>query len=183
MQGQKRFLYSLSVATLVLVIVWAGSTGTGSTAEQHPADRPAIHNMLVVGEKAVYLSHLPMFQEEGQPPMPHRYQAILAVTFTGQGNDPQRTYADDRQEHSTTKIYTFNPEKFVLPTLVSTEPQHAPLRSFQGTIFRGHLEKGGLPILQDVVVNVQVVHFREFDPHAQKPSQLEYFFFGKGQEL
>jgi len=37
--------------------------------------------MLIVGEKTVYLSHLPMFQEKGQPLMPHRYQAILEVTF------------------------------------------------------------------------------------------------------
>jgi hypothetical protein len=184
MKGPKQFLCRFSVATLALVMVWAGNPGTGSTAEQHSADRPTTHNMLVVGEKAVYLSHLPMFQEAGQPSMPHRYQVILAVTFTGQGNDPQRAYADDRQAHSTTKIYTLTPEKFGLPALVSTEPQHAPLRSFHGTIFRGHLEKGGHPILEDVVVHVQqVVHFQEFDPHAQKPAQLEYFFFGKGQEL
>src|SRR5262249_2379025 len=89
----------LSAATLALVLAWAGSPGTGATAEQHPADRPATHNMLVVGEQAVYLSHLPMFQEEGQPPTPHRYQAILAVTFSGPGNDPQRTYTEDRQAH------------------------------------------------------------------------------------
>jgi hypothetical protein len=29
----------------------------------------------------------------------------------------------------------------------------------------------------------QVVHFREFDPEADKPAHLEYLCFGKGQEL
>ena len=44
-------------------------------------DHPATHNMLVIGEQTVYLSHLPMFQEKGEEPMPHRYQAILEATF------------------------------------------------------------------------------------------------------
>jgi hypothetical protein len=74
----------------------------------------------------------------------------------------------------------------VLPDLVSSNPQHKPLGSFKArSIFRGHLERDdNVPILQDVEVSVKrVIHFREFDPRAEKPLQLEYLLFGKGQEL
>jgi hypothetical protein len=83
------------------------------------------------------------------------------------------------------KIYTLSPEKFVLPTLVSTDSPSKPLRSFKAEIFRGHLEKpGNARILREVAVEVKnVVYFREFDHKAQKPSQLEYLLFGKEQEL
>jgi len=181
MKVRKRFLFGVSTTAIALVLLWAGNRGTACAAEQHPADPPATHNMLVVGEETVYLSHLPMFQEKGGPPMPHRYQAILEVTFA-----KQEGYVKDRREHRTTKIYTLNPESFVLPELVSSEPQHKPLRSFKAkAIFRGHLERDdSVPILQDVEVSVKrVSHFREFDPKAKKSPQLEYLLFGKGQEL
>jgi hypothetical protein len=175
MKTRKRFLFGVSTTAVavVLAVFWA--------AEQQAADPPAIHNMLVVGEETVYLSHLPMFQEKGEPPMPHRYQAILEVTFA-----KQEGYVKDRREHRTTKIYTLNPESFVLPELVSSDPQHKPLRSFKAkAIFRGHLErKDRVPILQNAEVSVKrVTHFREFDPKAKKSPQLEYLLFGKGQEL
>jgi hypothetical protein len=183
MKGHKRFLVGVfsTAMAVALVLCWAGERGTACAAEQQPADRPTTHNMLVVGEETVYLSHLPMFQEEGRPPMPHRYQAILEVTFA-----KQEGYAKDRREHRMTNIYTLTPEIFVLPELVSLDPQHKPLRSFNAkAIFRGHLEReDGVPILQDVEVSVKrVVHFRKFDPQAQKAPQLEYLLFGQGQEL
>ena len=140
-------------------------------------DEPGTHNMLVVGERTVYLSHLPMFQEKGKPPMKHRYQAILEATLAN-----QEEYAKDRQAHPATTIYTLNPEDFVLPDLVS---QFEPLRRFKANeVFRGHLEREGVSILQDVEVTVtRVIHFREFDPKAKRPRQLEYLLFGKGGEI
>jgi hypothetical protein len=179
MKGQQRFL--LGIFAAVLALLWAGNQKAGFAAGQHPADHPATHNMLVVGEEALYLSHLPMFQEEGKPPMPHRYQVILEVTVAKQAD-----YAKDRRAHPATTIYTLNPEKFVLPELVSTDPAHKPLHSFTAKrIFRGHLERdNSVPILQDVAVSVKrVIHFREFDPKAHKQPQLEYLLFGTGQEL
>jgi hypothetical protein len=183
MKVRKQFLFGVSTTTLAvaLALFWAGKRGTVCAEEQHSADPPATHNMVVVGEDTVYLSHLPMFQKEGGSPMPHRYQVILEVTFAN-----QEGYVKDRREHQTTKIYTLNPEVFVLPELVSADPQHQPRRSFKAKeIFRGHLERNdSVSILQDVEVSVkQVCHFREFDPKAQKSPQLEYVLFGNGQEL
>src|SRR5262245_30824800 len=180
MKVRKRFLFGVSTTAVALTLLWSGKRGIAYAAEQPAADRPATHNMLVVGEETVYLSHLPMFQEKGTPPMPHRYQAILEVTF-----EKQEGYVKDRREHQTTKIYTLNPEIFVLPELVSSDPQQKPRRSFKANaVFRGHLEKDGVPILKNVEVSVkQVSHFREFDLKAKKSPQLEYLLFGKGQEL
>lgn len=169
---------AVTAAVLALGVAWVAAPAA-------PSDRPTTHNMLVVGEKTAYLSHLPMFQMEGEPPMPHRYQAILEVAFTGAGDDPrpQQAYAEDREKHPDTTVYTLNPRPFVLPGLVAADP----VRSLKATVFRGHLEKlrkGEGPILRNVNVQVQrVVYFKEFDPKAKKPAGLEYLLFGKGKEL
>lgn len=166
MNGRWQFPVGVFVAAVALL---------GAKPASNP---PATHNMLVVGERTAYLSHLPMFQEKGEPPMPHRYQVILEVTL-GQ----QESYARDRQAHPATTIYTLNPETFVLPDLAAPS---RPLRSFKAnTVFRGHLERDDkAAILQNVRVTVtRVIHFRQFDAKAKKPAELEYLLFGKGGEL
>jgi hypothetical protein len=153
---------------------------------QHRGDI-ATHNMLVVGEKTVFLSHLPMFREEDAEgklvATPHRFQAVLEATFArGSSAQPQTAYAADRRAHQDTKIYMVNPsETFKLAELVAARPR----RSFKGTVFRGHFERDGKdPILKDIDVKVKnVVHFHEFDPKAARLGKLEYFVFGKGEEL
>jgi hypothetical protein len=174
MKRQQQFLLSIFAIALALFLVIGHKSGFA-------ADRPNTHNMLVVGEKVVYLSHLPMFQEPGNSPMPHRYQMILDVEL-----DRQNDYTEDRRRNPSTTIYTLNPEQFVLPELVSPELQNQSLSSFNANkVFRGHLERqGSVPILNNVGVTVKrVVYFREFDPKAKKPEQLEYLLFGKGKEL
>jgi hypothetical protein len=153
---------------------------------QHRGDI-ATHNMLVVGQKAVFLSHLPMFKEEDAEgnlvATPHRFQAVLEAAFTrGNSAQPQTDYAADRARHRDTKIYMLNPrETFKLADLVASRPR----RSFKGTIFRGHFERDGkVAVLNDVDVMVRnVVHFHEFDPQAARLGKLAYFVFGKGDEL
>ena len=178
-----KFINSFLVVPLSLISVCSFLYASGQEHASQYKDGAATHNMLVVGEKTVFLSHLPMFQEKGQPSMPHRYQVILEVVFEKPGAAPQTAYVKDRQAHSAVKIYTINPEEFVLSDLVSSDS----LRRFKGTVFRGHLEKlqkGEGQILQDVDVAVKrVIHFREFNPAAKKPVQLEYLLFGKGKEL
>ena len=143
-------------------------------------DRPSMHGMSIVGEQTVFLSHLAMFGS------PHDYQVILEASFAKPGSDPQADYFNDRKRTGT-KIYTLEPEAFVLPRLAAAEP----LRSFKANIYRGHFERispqralDAARIGEDVDVNVtRVIHFRKFDPAAAKPAQLEYLLFGKGTEL
>lgn len=152
---------------------------TAADATNHRAglpDPPGTHGMLLFGEKTIYLSHLPMFSMNI-----HRYQVILEVTLTKTGGDAQAAYVQDRRKHPGTKIYTFEPEPFVLPEL---DPKNSQRSSFAGTIFRGHFERGGKPINENVVANVtRVIHFRKFDSQATGLPQLEYFLFGKDQDL
>ena len=137
---------------------------------QH-GDMPDVHGMLVIGKETAFLSHLPMFDHPH-----HSYQVLLEVTFTKPGSNAHADYVSDRRSTGT-KVYTLVPERFVLLDLVSTDPEKPARTSFKGTIFRGHFERGGKKIIENVEVNVtRVVHFRRFEP-------LTYMLFGKGQEL
>jgi hypothetical protein len=177
--GRRVFLKHGSLAAA------AGLLGLKARAEthRHPDDEPTQHNMLIVGREAVFLSHLPMFTAPDFV-SPHRYQVILEAAFTKTGADPQAVYAEDRRRNPAVKIYTLNPDDFVLPHLHAAGGP-ARLGSFGARIFRGHLEKpGNRVIAEGVTVGVKrVVHFREFDPAAASPAKLEYILFGKGGEV
>ena len=139
------------------------------------------HNMMVVGEETVFLSHLPMFHSE------HRFQVILEATFRRKEEALDRIYTEDRRSHSRVKMYTISPaDQFVLSRLFAPDAQPAIRDAFQGTVFRGHLERGGKPIsgLEDTEVRVtRVVYAKELRPDDPKAKKLEYILFGKGREL
>src|SRR5215207_9138752 len=151
---------------------------------EHAQESPAFHGMVLFGEQAAYLSHLPMFMS------PHDYQAIFEVTLSKKGTDLLAAYVQDRREnmerpHPESKMYGFAPiidefdqdpltDKFVLTDLVTPanphDPHSPPLRSaFKGDIYRGHFEdfhpheKEGPKILDDVAAHVtNAVVFRKF---------------------
>jgi hypothetical protein len=162
-----------------------------------PLDGPGTHNMMVVGDQTVYLSHLPMFEALSKDrksfTSPHRYQVILEASFSDGTGDLTNTYTADRRSNPTEKMYTIKPALFVLPDL---DPKGKALRTFRGhTVYRGHLERTSTPIFGfkddpndppeggtfDVKVR-RVVHFHKFVPGAAKPAQLQYILFGKGPE-
>ena len=195
--GRRRFLKGSALATLGLAAARMGQRETEALSSLQPEDARNQHNMLVVGEQTVFLSHLPMFQG-GQPrdpavdttgtefTSPHRFQVILEATFTRQGKDVAGLYVKDRQAHTTRRTYTLEPgEPFVLSRLFTPDAKPR-LRSFTAKVFRGHLEQGGEPIpgLNASLVEIKrVVHARKFNPKGSKPAQLEYILFGKGSEL
>lgn len=157
-------------------------------------DAPNTHNMMLVGTKGAFLSHLPMFVPEGTGPefdSPHRFQVILEATFTDGERDLTDVYFKDRMSNPTVKMYTLNPALFVLSRL---DPKGTALKKFRGSaLVRGHLEKGGKSFIGDFenppeggafdINVVNVVHFHEFDRKAAKPTTLEYLLFGKSSEL
>ena len=149
--------------------------------QMHQEHQEPPHNMMVIGEKSVFLSHLPMFMT------PHNFQVILEATFTSEGKNVQEIYTRDRQSNRQTKMYSLSPEKsdpFKLPSLFTPNP---PSRnSFKGTIFRGHLERGGESIegLTNIDVNVKrVIYAQKLGRGFNKSDKLSYILFGKGQEL
>lgn len=155
--------------------------GHDSHHPEEKEDTTQRHNMMIVGEKTIFISHLPMFMK------PHNFQVILEATFTSAGKDVGSIYTKDRQSHPQVKMYTLSPDKFFrLPSLFT--PFDKPARtSFKATILRGHLERGGQPIkgLEGIDVNIKrVVYARQLDTDiAAKPKDLSYILFGKGQEL
>jgi hypothetical protein len=137
------------------------------------------HNMMLIGRDAPFISHLPMFGNE------HRFQVIARTHFTGGGEDLDPLYAVDREENLEVRMYTVRPdEQFVLSSLFSpvTEPAR---NSFDGTVFRGHLERGGREIdgLRTISVEIEeVVYARELQ-EVRPQSNLQYVLFGSQGDL
>ena len=146
--------------------------------EHHPKLK-AVHNMAVVGEHAIFLSHLPMFMP------PHDAQVILEASFFKGGKNVDAVYAADRAANRTIRFYTLSPEPFEVRELFQTAVSD-PLRSrFTATVFRGHLEKGGTPVelLKNIEVRVKrVAHAHDFTG-TDRATTLTYVLFGAGQEL
>jgi hypothetical protein len=145
-----------------------------------PVDEGPRHNMLVAGQKEIFLSHLPMFMA------PHNVQLILEATFTNSHSGLDEIYFKDRQSHSGTKIYTLKPEVLIIESLFTPGSHNAARHAFAGTAFRGHLERGGKAIdtLTNMHVNVKsVVYSQVFGPGVSKSDHLEYILFGKAPEF
>ena len=152
-------------------------------------DAPGTHNMLLFGERNIYLSHLPMFDALTSDKMDytseHRYQVILEASFLRGAENLQQVYIDDRRKNASVRIYTLAPENFVLSSLSAAGPASPLLTEFKASVFRGHLEKGGevVPGLDDIKVRVNpVIHFRKFDPKESKSADQKYLLFGSAQE-
>jgi hypothetical protein len=144
-------------------------------------DEPAGHGMAMLGQKTVFLSHLPMFDP------PHDYQVILEAELAGQGADPQQVYFEDRQKHPDEKLYTLSPSPFALTRILPTEGNAPKETSFVGSIVRRHFERlktHPTKLASGVTVNVKnVIHGRKFTPEAPPPKSLEYILFGRGDEI
>jgi hypothetical protein len=149
-------------------------------------DLANVHNMLVFGERSIFLSHMPMFDGLSHTgddyTSPHRYQVILEAALT---DEQSSKYQGDRKLHPAVRFYTLNPERLVLTRLFT--PKTGPQMSFfTATIFRGHLEREGsakVPGLETVRINIaRVVHAHKFDPAQAKQDALEYLIVGKGSE-
>jgi len=171
------------------------TTSLTITAAPAREDDPATHNMLVVGTEAVFLSHLPMFESVDASgtdyTSPHRYQVILQATFhrpvaqrRDSGMDVTSTYIGDRQSNPEVKMYTLSPQDFIL-SRVFTPAEQPALDTFEATVFRGHLERGGKRISDDpFMARVhRVIYARKFDPATEKLQQLTYVLFGSEHEL
>ncbi len=144
-----------------------GGHGEGSTT--------GVHGMLLFGEEVLYLSHLPMFAS------PHNFQVLLEV---GLDDVAREAFLADRRVAGD-GIHTFVPEPFPIDELVPRAGGQART-SIEGTIFRGHFERGGEPIAESVIAEVrQLVHFSELEVGAKRTEdrQLTYLCFGRPGQL
>jgi hypothetical protein len=88
------------IAFGIICLMMGGSANACSDVDcGHPRAIPdknpdcGVHNMMVVGEKTPFLSHLPMFHSE------HRFQVILETTFNKDGTSLDEIYMNDRKNH------------------------------------------------------------------------------------
>src|SRR5436305_12470807 len=86
--GRRKFLTDSVCAALGLGCL---NAGVKVLAQKTPP--PTVHNMLIVGKKATFLYHLPLFSFPGFV-SPRRYQAVLEATFTQSGKSLQDAYAN-----------------------------------------------------------------------------------------
>lgn len=169
-------ILSACIATISL----SGFTGCQPTNDHstlsenhhhHQPDAPAVHGMLVFGTKSLWLSHLPMFHQ------PHDYQVIMQVTLQKDGVDLLPAYLEDRAQ-SGAVYYTFVPKRFSMTHLVSGQ-----LTSIEGTLVRGHFERGGEPIAEKVLAIINSVPVKKrFVAGAAKPATASYYVLGDQEE-
>jgi hypothetical protein len=137
-------------------------------AQHHFPDKPSTHGMMMMGNEVVYASHLPMFHS------PHDYQIILELRLS---EADKAKYLTDRLAHTEELIYTLEPEVFVLPEMV----YHTKI--FKGSIYRGHFERGGTKIMDNIsFVIEQVVYIKQFQEQEIRPPYLHYILFGNEKE-
>src|SRR5882672_7990101 len=121
---------------------WISLLFSSSIAAQHYHDKPDTHGMLLMGSETIYASHLPMFHS------PHDYQIILKLKLDAEGN---QKYLEDRKAHPDELVYSIEPEVFVLPEMVKYT------KKFKAKVYRGHFERMGVMIVEDVMVTIEQV--------------------------
>jgi hypothetical protein len=149
----------------------------------HPKAGPHtfFHGQGLYGKDTLYLNHLAVFM--GRPEAhPHNFQVLLEVEF--ENSEAKARYRSDRAQHPDV-IYTATPPVFDQGALVADYPGRKPLRRFpQTTVFRGHFEQGGEPIIQNTTLEIKrVVHFREFFLNGPKLEKQHYLLFGRGNDV
>src|SRR6266478_1870348 len=81
---RRSFFTQLCAVAATAALIGSSLKAEAPSAGTHE-DAPNTHNMLVFGEKAIYLSHLPMFDgvtsNKTDYTSPHRYQVILEASF------------------------------------------------------------------------------------------------------
>lgn len=176
-------LAGLAFAAILCTQLFAASP---SAAHDDPDCRPAgnpdcgQHNMMLVGNEAVFISHLPMFHNQ------HRFQIIARAQFTDGRHELGVLYTADRLDHPEIRMYTVRPDdQFALSRLISTaeEPDR---HSFKASVFRGHLERGGVEIkgLGGISVDIaEVIFANELTGEDRTAAQLDYILFGTGDEF
>ncbi|MET0403128.1 MAG: hypothetical protein ABW123_12030 [Cystobacter sp.] len=122
----------VAVAFAVGLMACQGSERTRGPSPESSAltvsTRQGVHGMVVFGDQAQFLYHLPMWHGL------HAWQIVLEVRPDAEG---ERLYVADRASGS--PLVTFEPQPFALASL-------KPGARLEGTLFHGHFEQGGTPL-------------------------------------
>ncbi len=125
------------------------------------ADVPAVHGMLVFGNKATYASHLPMFHH------PHDYQLVMKINL-GSGVTVSR-YEKLKAQGET--LFTIAPKPMDLALVMN-----GSIKSFPAELFHGHFERGGTPLGPVTVAVETFIINTKLNPQAMETH--EFLVFG-----
>jgi hypothetical protein len=141
------------------------------------ADEPGNHGMFMVGEKTLFLIHMPMLTNEK-----HMYQVILRAHMSDEATS---LYRKLRAANPSKPYNLINVEvdKFTLPDLKAGK-----VTSFRATLYDGYSnDNDGTPgpvLMDNVLVTVDaVVIFQHFNLGVDRPANLIYTIFGQGDEM
>lgn len=152
-----------AISRLIFVFILSHSILIFSQ-EHHVKDHPGIHGMVLLGDDIQYASHLPLFYS------PHDYQVILKIKLD---ESSTISYQKDRVEHPENKMYTLEPEKFVLPAILNN------ITTFKANIYRGHFERGGELMIKDAQVEItKVLYFHKLNKDKSEGNPCDYILFG-----
>jgi len=147
---------------IAFVSLACGGKSSSPPAPEAPApapaaikEAPAVHGMLVFGQSATFVSHLPMFGA------PHDYQILAEVKLLKDKSFNQDLFAAPNPHG----YHTIKPEPFSLP-----DANKLGFR-FPATLYAGHFEREGHTELGNVVIEIKrVIHFRKLTgPKEDRP--------------
>ena len=150
---------------VVALLAACGGAGTSTALETLPVPpaetgRDGVHGMVLFGERAVFVSHIPMLHE------PHDVQWVARVRVRQVDGKLPHGYAD--------RLYTISPERFKLDALLSGER-----RSFRADVYKGNFEDGGEKLGVAEITLEKVLVQRPLE--GGEPDD-EYYVFGGGEE-
>jgi hypothetical protein len=166
-----------AAALLAAALAIAAPAAAQGTA---PADSTmGTHGMLAFGDGRLYLSHLPLYHA------PHQWQIVveaqLATDSLTSVPDAAAELAQDRAAHAGA-LYTVEPDRFPLGALRAVAEGGAPV-TFRATVYRGHFERGGTPIVSAAIVQVsRVVWMRRVSSEQPHPRVGRWVLFGTPEE-
>ncbi|ASK29372.1 hypothetical protein CEY12_04330 [Chryseobacterium sp. T16E-39] len=152
----------------IIFVLLLGSSLNLFSQKHDMKDHPGIHGMVLLGDDTQYASHLPLFYS------PHDYQVILKIKLDELS---AVTYQKDKLAHPENKLYTIEPEKFVLPGIIND------IKTFKTNIYRGHFERGGELIIKDAQVEItKVLYFHKLNKDKSEGNPCDYIVFGDQKE-
>lgn len=158
------------------LLALAALAATPAAAQSHDDGTTGVHGMLVFGDSAVYLSHLPLYRA------PHDWQIVVRATVTSDATtsvpDALAALRADQAANGA-EIYTLEPEPFPLSRLSGLEEGRT--MRFRGKLYRGHFERGGTPIVTGAVFEVSPVYARgvaNVPPPPGVTMEETWFLFG-----
>jgi len=144
--------------------------------EKMPA---AYHEFVLFGKQKLYLSHLAEFHAI------HAYQVIVEVSLYKDGVDVPKIFFSDRQKHPK-RNYTVSPAKFGSPNDRRRDDWILPDYMKKQVTFNADIHWGTQNnefLVRDVTVTIEnVIYLRKFEESDQHSPNLEYIFFGEGDD-